>query len=316
MTAGPSSTAGPSPTSGNTARFSLAGIASGLGILLSARDLRIDVEGRPEIDGPSFETKGRHVLVLGAPRILFAATLGLAPVARGRLDVGGVSAAEAARSRVVAGAPLDPALPPKWTVREYIVWSARLAGASRIEAEAGTDRALAKLALGTYASTRLAQATAQVRRATVIAGAVATGASIIALEDPFFGLPDDVGRSFAETLVGALEDVAWIVFSPRVPLTSPFATSAHHAVVLSGSTVEAEGTPAQIAGRPRRYVLRALGPVEALAQQLSSRGGSLEINGGHVTVELGPLGVPDLVRLCDGLEIAVIELVPIARALL
>ena len=53
--------------------------------LLEARGVRIDVEGVPALEGLTFATRGAHALVLGAPRALFRAAIGVVPVVRGEL---------------------------------------------------------------------------------------------------------------------------------------------------------------------------------------------------------------------------------------
>ena len=107
--------------------------------LLVCEDLRVDAEGVPACDGLAFRTTGEHVLVLGAPRALFDAIIGVVPVARGALRVRGTVAVTATKNRTVAGAPLEPPLPPRWTLREYVVWSARLAGLANADAESRAD---------------------------------------------------------------------------------------------------------------------------------------------------------------------------------
>src|ERR1700722_1964053 len=99
--------------------------------LLSASSVRVDVDGVPALDGLSLATTGDKVLVLGAARALFEAAAGLRSVLRGDLGVDGRPPKEAAREAAVACAPLDPPLPGRWTLMQYVHWSARLVGYSR-----------------------------------------------------------------------------------------------------------------------------------------------------------------------------------------
>ena len=108
--------------------------------VLLASDVRVDVDGVPGCEGLSFRTKGEHVLVLGAPSALFRATVGLLPVTRGTLTIRGAPSDEAVGFGLIAGAPLDPPLPPRWTVHEYVAWSARLSGAPESEAKGAAGR--------------------------------------------------------------------------------------------------------------------------------------------------------------------------------
>ena len=284
--------------------------------LLVAEDVRVDVDGVPACDGLSFRTRGEHVLVLGAPRALFDATTGLSSVVRGALSVRGVAARDAAARGIVAGADAEPPVPPRWTVSEYVSWSARLAGVPAASARGGTDAALAKLQLGTMARTPLSRLVPHARRATIVAAALATGAEVIVLEDPLGGLPDEVALTYAKVLADALADRAWLVFAPRMPLASPLTQTSDEAIVATALRVEAQGAPAELAAAQRRFVARMSGPVDAIAPALAARGGKVEHHGAHLLVDLGSeVTTGELVALCDGAGVAVIELVPVARAL-
>jgi len=72
--------------------------------LLAAEDVRIDEGNVPSCDGLSFRSKGRRLLVLGAPRALTLATMGVLPVVRGRLLVQGRDASTAVKEGRLAGA--------------------------------------------------------------------------------------------------------------------------------------------------------------------------------------------------------------------
>lgn len=288
--------------------------------LLVANDLRVDVDGLPVCDGIALRTTGERVLILGAPRALFDAVTGLVRVVRGSLDVRGVAAAEATARGVVAGAPMDPPLPPRWTVAEYVQWSARLAGVPASAARTNARAAIARLQLDAMARTELAKLVPHAphaRRATVVAAALATGAEVIALEDPLGGLPDELAVAYAKVLGEALGDGrAWIVFAPCMPLTSPLAQRADEALVASALRVEGQGPPAELAASGRRFVARTIGPVDALAPALARRGAGMELAGAYVLFDLGSeMTTGELVALCDEADVAVVELVPALRAL-
>lgn len=281
-----------------------------------AEDVRVDIDDVPVCDGLTFRSHGEHVLVLGAPRAFFEAVTGLTPVVRGTIHVRGMAAAEAAQRGILAGVPLDPPLPPDWTPAEYVRQSARLAGLSRAEAREGAAEAIAKLQLGAMANVSCSRLVLHARRATVVAAALATGAAVIALEDPLGGLADDVVATYGKLLEGALADRAWMVFGPRVPLTSALALDADEAILATAVRVDGQGPPATLAATQRRFVGRAIGDVAALAPQLSARGGSVEICGVHVVFDLGPsLTTGELLAMCAALDVAIVELLPVARAL-
>lgn len=284
--------------------------------LLAADDVRIDVDGVPACDGLGFETRGSHVLLLGAPRALFEATSGLTPVVRGSLRVRGELAERAARRCIVAGAAQDAPLPPRWKVVEYIEWSARLAGVPALEARRSSAAAIEKLRLEPLARTETSRLVAHGRRATLVAAALATCAEVIALDDPLGGLSDETAATYAAVLAEALRDRAWVVFAPRMPLGSVLAASADEAIVASASRVEAQGTPADIAAAVRRFVVRLDGPADVVLAELERRGGRVELQGAHLVLNLGEaLSARELVSLCAAADVSVIELVPVARAL-
>ena len=284
--------------------------------LLSAEDVRIDIDGVPACDGLTFRTTGERVLVLGAPRALALAAAGVLPVSRGRLLVRGVDAEKATRERGAAGAALDPPLPPTWTIREYVQWSARLAGHDKATAKANATDAIARLQLDALEKSPLLGLPPHAKRALVLAAAIATGAPVLAVEDPLSGLPEDVARSFAKIFLDALRDRAWIIFAARMPLTSPLALHADEAIVASSSRVEAQGPPAELAAASSRFIARVHGSMEGLAAQLQGRGVGVEIQGGQVVFDLnGAVSTSELIEMCAASDVAIVELVPVARAL-
>ncbi len=289
-------------------------------MLLEAEDLRVDVDGVPAVEGLSLRLEAGSALVLGAPRALLEAAAGLRPVVRGRLLVRGAVAAEAARANAVALVPIDLAVPAKWSTLEYVAWNARLAGASRREADARAAAAIAKLDLAAATKTRLDRLPTAARRAAAVAAALATGADTILLEDPLADLAEDVASTFARVLAAAVEGRAWIVFAPRVALASPLAVAAGEAAVVSGSRIEAQGSPATLVRARRRFTARIAGDAAAavpvLAARLAERGGLAEANGAHVTIDLGEsLTTAELLGLAAEAKVVFLELLPLARAL-
>jgi ABC-type multidrug transport system ATPase subunit len=287
--------------------------------LLAASSLRVDVRGVPAIDGLSFSTTGERVLVLGAARALFEAAAGLRRVARGDLRVEGEAPIAASRGRLVACAPLDPPLPPGWTVAEYVTWSARVAGHARADARAQADDALGRMQLAPLAKNKLASATPAVRRGVVIAAALATGATTVLVDDPLAYLPDDAARPLARVLARALADRRSALFAGRIPLESPLALGADEAVVVFGSGVAAQGAPAELAAAERTLALRVQGDVAAFVRAVEARGGRANATAGapppvHVQVELGSLAARDLLRIAADTRAIVLELRPLARS--
>jgi len=283
--------------------------------LLEAKNVRLDEQGAPQVDGLSLATQGNHVVILGAPRALFEAAAGMRSPTRGELSLLGTGCTDALAARHVAGAPLDPALPPKWTPLRYVEWSARLAGHSRSEARTHATQALQALELTTLANAPLGPAPLAARRATVLAAALATQAQVLAFEDPTPGLPEAAHRALSRILALALRARPWLLFAARAPLDTPLCLEADEAIVLLGSRVVAQGLPSELAARERIYAVRVTGDVPTFATLAMARGARVEASGSELTLDLGEsLGTRDLLELANQARSVIVELRPLARA--
>ncbi|HEX3771920.1 MAG TPA: hypothetical protein VHV30_13680 [Polyangiaceae bacterium] len=287
--------------------------------LLTTSELRVDIGGTPAIEGLSLASTGEHVLVLGAARALFEAAAGLRGVTGGSVLVAGQEPAAAQRSGAAAGAPLDPRLPPAWTVQQYVAWSARLAGHPRGTARGLADEAMERMKLTELAKQKLASLAIGGRRGVVVAAAIATGAPAILVEDPLPGLSDEVGRAFARIVVQALADRRSAFFGARVALDSPIALAADEAVVIDGSRVGGQGDPAELAAKEGAFVLRVRGDARAFVDAVEAQGGRLlgapgDPENARLTIDLGTLRTRDLLRIAADANAVVIELRPLGRA--
>lgn len=287
--------------------------------LLSAAELRVDVGGVPALDGLTLETTGERVLVLGAARALFEAAAGLRRVERGRLVVNGRAPADAIRSTTVASAPLDPPMPPRWSLEQYVRWSARLAGHPRRDARERAAEALDRVALASSAASRLGASGLAMRRAAGVAAALATGSETLLIDDPLAALPDDVARPLSRVLAKALIDRRSVVFAARAPLESPLVLESDEAIVVDGAQVVAQGAPTELATATGTLALRVEGSLEAFVEGVARLGGRAVVgaSGGHpayVRVELGPSTARDVLRVAGECSAVVVELRPIARA--
>ena len=294
--------------------------------LLEASSARIDAGGVAVVDGLTLRTSGERVLVLGAARALFEAASGLVPITHGMLAVRGRPPLDAVRAGAVAGAPLDAPMPPDWSARTYVTWSARLAGASAGASGVGArvDDALARMELGAVADAKLAKATPALRRATAIAAALATGAGIVLLEDPLAALDDEAARHLARVTAAALEGRAWALFAPRVSLGSPLTAAADEAIVVVGSDVGAQGAPRDLAARDRRYALQVHGDAPALIAALEARGATVDAPRpaataaprlSRIVVDLArDQTTRDLLAGAEAVGAVIVDLRPIARA--
>ena len=286
--------------------------------VLVATSLRVDVGGLPAIDGLTLATTGNCVLVLGAASALFEAAAGLRAPVRGEIRVEGASPRTAVSGGIAACAPLDPPMPPAWTVLQYVTWSARLAGHPKGTARDMAAQALERVHLARVAGTKLGGVAPETRRGTVLAAALATGARTLLLEDPLPGLPSEAARPFARVVARALDDHRAVIFAGRMPLESPLALGADEALVIDGAVVSAQGAPGELAARERTVALRVHGDVAAFARAVDARGGRAQVTTGapppvHVRVELGPLAARDLLRIAGECQAVVVELRPLAR---
>jgi ABC-type multidrug transport system ATPase subunit len=237
---------------------------------------------------------------------------------RGELLVEGRSPSGAIEAGLVACAPLDPPMPPKWTVLDYTTWSARLAGHRRAVAFGLATDAVGRMQLTTMAVTKLAAAPLSVRRATVLAAALATGAEALLIDDPLAGLPYDSALLLARAVARGTAGRRTTTFAGRMPLESPMALAADEAIVLDGSRVVGQGAPAEIAAAEKTLALRVHGQVDAFVRAVEDRGGHAKASDGappvHVRVELGALSSRDLFAIAMESDAVVMELRPLAGA--
>jgi hypothetical protein len=96
------------------------------------------------------------------------------------------------------------------------------------------------------------------------------------------------------------------------------AIAADEAIVLDGSSVVAQGRPAEIAVRENTFAVRVVGDVEALAKALADGGCHVQssesvVDADRFTVSLGSLGTSDLFRVAEANHAVVLELRPLTR---
>jgi len=283
---------------------------------LVADGVRIDDRGGVAVEGLSFSSDGPHLVLLGGPAALGRAIAGVVPVTRGSLRVAGVSPREALAAGNVALAELDPALPETWTPKALCTWSARLGGVAQREARARADRAIGKMKLESSAERTMKSLTLAARRATVLASAIATGATTLVIDDPAPGLADDSARALARIAAEALDDVSWVLVTGRLAIASPFGLHADDAVVIGPAGVVAQGAPAEIAARERTYALRVIGSAHALAERAREKGATADAKDRELVVELGPgMTTADLFVIAREVAVTIVSLRPVAGAL-
>ncbi len=285
--------------------------------VLVADNVRIDSGGAPVVEQLTVKTAGANVVVLGAPGVLFQSCAGLLDVTSGTLRIAGRSPRDGVRAGAIASAPSDGAFPARWTVQQLAHESARLAGHSKRETKHLAMAAIRALQLDALGRTRLGVAEPAVRRAAVLAAALATGAETIIVSDFTKGLPDGAARSLARLFVAACAKRRWILFAGQLSLSSPLGLHADEALLFAGARLVSAGPPAEIATRDRTYSLRTSGDAATFATQLRELGVVVEGADAHaLTVTLPEaLSTLELVTMARASKVVVLELLPVSGAL-
>jgi ABC-type Na+ transport system ATPase subunit NatA len=243
--------------------------------LLDCAGARVDVGGLPRFDGLTVRAETDRVVLVGGWSALFAVLTRQARVASGSVRVQGELAERAVAAGAVGVALLDPAAPDRWTVRQVLEASARIAGLARTEARGALDR----LGLLSLESRRLGQLQCAERRAVMIAQATLGGPPAIALEAPLSRIEgvwvpylgelvrrasenrrllvsvSDVSDTGPEqSLIDTGVEVLLLQTPSQVRRGLPTATAAYWVVVSSGGSrlleeLAARGLPAEVVSR-------------------------------------------------------------------
>ncbi len=285
--------------------------------MIEVSDLRVDDGGAPCVDGLTFRTSGERVLILGAPRELMRAAMGLVPIARGVLLIDGAPPAGRLASGATSAAMLDAPMPPDMSPLAYVTWSARLAGLGRSAAESA-EASLASVGIaGPAARATLKRAPALVRRGAQLAAALVPESAVLLLWDPLGDLEPPDADAFAAIVAKVLEGRKAIVFAGRAQAGGALASAMSEMVAIARSKVVAQGAPSDLAGRGRSYYVRALGEVDRFVEELVRRGGKAERGPerGELSVELGTVENVELFRAAVATGAVVIEMRPLAAEL-
>jgi ABC-2 type transport system ATP-binding protein len=285
--------------------------------LVSARDLRVDVDGAVALDHVTFEVSGRSLALWADSLALEGALAGTAAIRSGTLSLMGreVNARTGtAAAEAVGLAPFDPPLPPRWTVREYLLAGARLAGTARRGAHLAADRAIAELGLQALNRTELRELPVPERRAVVIAQAVVAEPALLVAFAPLAGLSGEHASYVAAVLAAASRDRSWIVSVRDLHPASAehaLATSADDVLGFAGGRVVQHGKLLRAGASTTGYTLVVRGQVEALRAALGARG--VTLSGGplrffiELTTDLSPA---DILAISLAVHAPIVELVP------
>jgi ABC-2 type transport system ATP-binding protein len=284
--------------------------------LLAAQDLRVDVDGAVAVEGVTVETRGNSVAIVGDGYGLLRAVAGDAAVRSGSLQIEGldVSRGEQLRPSAIGMAPLDPPLPPRWTVRDYVTWGARLAGMSRAAARESGDQALSLLGLGKLAGATASTLGLADRRALVLAQAIVARPAVLVAAGPLSGLSGQDAAYVAAVLASAANGRRWIVSLSNLYAGSEenvLAAQADELLVFASGRLVRRGKLQKIEDGTVGYTLMLRARATEFKDALRARG--VELSGGpqRFFVELPPgMKAQDLVALSAEVGAPLVELVP------
>jgi ABC-2 type transport system ATP-binding protein len=284
--------------------------------LLAASDLRVDVGGAVVLDRVSFQSRGRSLAIVGDGRGLLAALSGEATVRSGQLMLRGhdVARREHIRAGVVGIAPLDPPLPDRLSARDYLAWSARLAGVAPAEARKLAAAALATLDLESLSRARLDELPLPERRALAIAQAVVANPAVLVAAAPLSGLSGQQATYVERVLTAATRDRSWIVSLSSVHAGSPehaFAASADDLLVFASGALVRAGKLRRMEEESSAFSLMIRGKTSGFRAALEARGVALSGGPRRFFVDLPPGMTPhDLLSLSVEVGAPIVELLP------
>jgi ABC-2 type transport system ATP-binding protein len=284
--------------------------------LLAARDLRVDVDGAVVVEGVTLETRGASVAVTGEASGLLRTITGSAEVRAGSLALLGLDVArrEHLAPATLGFAPLDPPLPPKWTAKDYVTWSARLAGMTRAAARDSTRATLADLGLEKLANGATSTLAPPERRAIVLAQAVVARPAVLVAVAPLSGLAGEHAAYVGAVLRAATTGRKWIVSLSNLYAGSEenaLAAQADELLVFASGRLVRQGRLRRIEEGAVGYTLMLRAKVPEFREALRAHG--VDLTGGphRFFVEL-PRGMnaQDLVALSAEVGAPLVELVP------
>ncbi len=217
-------------------------------------DLRVERTGFA-LDVSLTVDPGEVVALLGpngaGKTTVLRAVAGLQPLTSGSVVLDGVALQDLPpEHRRVGLVPQDGLLLPHLSARDNVAYGLRARGTRRPEARRRADQELARLGLADRASDRPRQLSGGQAQRVALARALATDPAVLLLDEPLAALDALTRTEVRSDLRARLSAVA----APTLLVTHDL-TDAHvvadRLVVLDAGRVVQEGTPAEVAARPR-----------------------------------------------------------------
>ncbi len=267
--------------------------------LLRLDAARIETGGSPLLDAASLELPGPRAGLLGlGASALFRLLSAEATLASGTAEVLGVDARAAVARNHVGLALADVALPGDLRGVDFLIASARLAGAGLFRSRRVARETLEQLGASTLGPKKIRTMNDTERRALVIAHTVLADPPVVALEKPLSGLDGPAAASIATLIDRVADGRRLLVSADTISVTGPEATlfgSLDAVGVSHGGRWTRIGGAKDLLRPGPRYVVRTLRGAVALAGVLSARGFPVEVephesdpdSGGRLVVLLG-----------------------------
>jgi ABC-2 type transport system ATP-binding protein len=278
--------------------------------LLVADGARIAVDDVVAMDRLTFRSQGERVLLVGDAAPLFAAIAGTslawrgggrAPpsyldrsgasgecsVVAGKLSCAGADVGAGQHWTRIGAAPLDPMLPADWSVLDYVMWSARLAGSPRKLARDQAHHAIELIHLTAFTRSAVNRLPLAVRRAAVLAQAVVTSPRVLLADSPLRGLDGPAVGFVLGALAAATDGRGAIVTQERSDLAAPGGALADGATsILAFARGELVLDADDSLALARTYRVTVQANATALGDELAHAGLSLRGGPHHFTVTL------------------------------
>jgi ABC-type multidrug transport system ATPase subunit len=291
--------------------------------LLFAEAARVMLAGAVALDDVSLTTHGDRLVLAGDYRpLLHGLTAGAsAPeiddvrIANGRLELAGLDVARGDHLAIAGFALADLPIPLSWSARQYLEWSARLAGCRRRDASARASSQLARLGFRSSGGLAMSTLSPVERRLTAIAQAIVVDPTVLVVDNPFSRLDARGVAAVVAALHEATRERRALVCLPRLSpsgAVGDLVRAATHLCLFRSGQLYYSGSPKALLAGSGVFAITVSRNADALRGELTRLGA--EVHGGplHFSVAMPePLAVPDILAAAAKSDAAVLSCVPI-----